>query len=279
MTTRVRQSKPRRTPSKPERQKARPQWVERYFPAWLLLAVIVIMLLPDILVFSVHTGVALAGEAPGALLSVGDALLGTAFTVIRAAVSAGIDVLSAVGGLVADGVTRIFASPPPSGAIAPLFTDEVLHWEESIERWATTYALDPNLLATVMQIESCGHPNVSSHAGAQGLFQVMPYHFAVGESQLDPDTNAMRGADVLNDCLRRTGGNAGLAMACYNGGPSVIGKAYTDWFGEVQRYYTWGTGIYADAQKGRAHSSTLDSWLNAGGINLCNLAAVAQASD
>ena len=82
-----------------------------------------------------------------------------------------------------------------------------------ILRWAETYDLDPNLLATVMQIESCGHPTVSSHAGAQGLFQVMPMHFASDEDQLDPNTNAMRGASVLNSCLDMADGDAAMAMA------------------------------------------------------------------
>src|SRR5690606_6861661 len=91
------------------------------------------------------------------------------------------------------------ASQPSS--IAPLFTSEVDNWADDIGRWATQYGLDPNLLATVMQIESCGDDTVSSHAGAQGLFQVMPLHFSEGEVYTDPDTNAMRSANFLNQCL------------------------------------------------------------------------------
>ncbi|MEO0565911.1 MAG: lytic transglycosylase domain-containing protein, partial [Chloroflexota bacterium] len=95
-----------------------------------------------------------------------------------------------------------FAPTPPVTSLAPLFTPEVTHWGPQIEAWATIYELEPNLLATVMQIESCGHPTVNSSAGAQGLFQVMPFHFADDEDMLDPDTNAKRGAAHLNDCLR-----------------------------------------------------------------------------
>lgn len=159
------------------------------------------------------------------------------------------------------------------GSIAPLFTASIDFWDSSISRWAAQYDLDPNLLATVMQIESCGDSTVSSSAGAQGLFQVMPFHFATGENQLDPDTNAMRGANFLNECLGWANGDAGLAMACYNGGPSVVNRPFANWAAETQRYYRWGTTIYSDAQQNLTSSPSLDNWLNAGGSSLCRRAA------
>src|SRR5688500_10923905 len=70
--------------------------------------------------------------------------------------------------------------PSSNGLVAPLFTNEIDYWSSDLVRWANAYDLDPNLLATVMQIESCGHPTVVSRAGAQGLFQVMPFHFSTG---------------------------------------------------------------------------------------------------
>lgn len=162
---------------------------------------------------------------------------------------------------------------PERRTIAPLFTPQVSHWDKDIRRWAAQYELDPNLLATVMQIESCGHPTVNSYAGAQGLFQVMPFHFTSDENMLDPDTNAMRGAAFLNDCLGWSGGDVGLALACYNGGPGVIQTNSALWDQQVKDYYAWGTGIYADAINDSPRSETLTRWLNAGGVNLCNLAS------
>ena len=73
------------------------------------------------------------------------------------------------------------------------FSPSVQYWEDEILSWADTYLLDPYLVATVMQIESCGNPQAVSPVGAQGLFQVMPYHFYSGEDMLDPETNALRG--------------------------------------------------------------------------------------
>lgn len=161
----------------------------------------------------------------------------------------------------------------PHSTIAPLFTTEVKYWGGDIERWAAENDVDPNLLATVMQIESCGHPTVSSYAGAQGLFQVMPFHFTQGENQLDPNTNAFRGAKFLNYCVNYADGDVGLALACYNGGPSVVNKAYTAWPNQTQRYYMWGTGIYNDAINNRSSSETLNRWLAAGGSGLCQMAS------
>ena len=57
-------------------------------------------------------------------------------------------------------------------ALSPIFTPEVQYWASDIKRWSEVYGLDPDMVATIMQIESCGNPVVASPAGAQGLFQV-----------------------------------------------------------------------------------------------------------
>ena len=88
-----------------------------------------------------------------------------------------------------------------NGSLAPLFTPEIQFWSANITRWASEHGLDPNLAATVMQIESCGNPSARSSAGASGLFQVMPYHFAAGDDPYDPDTNAKRGLAYLKRSL------------------------------------------------------------------------------
>jgi soluble lytic murein transglycosylase-like protein len=173
---------------------------------------------------------------------------------------------------------QVAAGPQTTGpaggpVLSSVFTPEVQFWSDQIVAWSATYKLDPNLVATVMQIESCGAPSVVSPAGAQGLFQVMPFHFAPGESMQDPDTNAARGLDYLSLGLQRSGGNAGLALAGYNGGHSQIGKASSLWPRETQRYYHWGTGIYEAATTGQASSERLQEWLQAGGASLCAKAA------
>ena len=153
--------------------------------------------------------------------------------------------------------------------LAPLFTPEVLRWSAQLEIWAANAEIDPNLAATVMQIESCGNPLARSHAGAAGLFQVMPYHFLPGENPFTPETNALRGLNYLKKCLDAAGGEIRLALAGYNGGISVISRAPALWSEETRRYVYWGTGIYEDARQNRSDSARLREWLSSGGASLC----------
>jgi soluble lytic murein transglycosylase-like protein len=160
-----------------------------------------------------------------------------------------------------------------AGGIAPLFTREVQHWAPQIVAWAAEFGLDPNMAATVMQIESCGDPNAVSRAGAQGLFQVMPFHFSAGEAMQDPNTNARRGMAYLAQGMQMHNGDTGLSFAGYNGGHGTAAKGWAAWANETQRYYTWSTGIYEDAVAGATSSDVLDQWLAAGGAGLCQQAS------
>ena len=160
-----------------------------------------------------------------------------------------------------------------ANVIAPLFTPEIQHWQREIVQWSAEHNLDPNAVATIMQIESCGDPQAVSVAGARGLFQVMPFHFTGSENMLDPDTNAFRGLNFLNEQLRYTGGDMLLSFAGYNGGYAASGGDYANWPNETQRYYQWAKGIYADAQAGASRSDTLEAWLDAGGRPGCQRAA------
>lgn len=158
---------------------------------------------------------------------------------------------------------------PTDGEIAPFFAPSVQHWSGKINEWSDLYDVDTQLMATVMQIESCGHPTVVSSAGARGLFQVMPFHFENDENMVDPNTNAKRGGLFLNYCYNAAGGDIGLTLACYNGGSSVINRPMSTWANETKRYYQWGVGIYSDAIVNLSESDTLNRWMDAGGSHLC----------
>ncbi len=166
----------------------------------------------------------------------------------------------------------------PSGELSQVFTPEVMFWEDKILAWGEQYGLDPNLIATVMQIESCGDNRATSSAGAMGLFQVMPYHFSAGENAYQPGTNALRGLNYLRQALT-SGGSVRMAFAGYNGGISGASQGEAYWFAETRRYVYWGTGIYAAAQAGETYSSRLAEWLASGGASLCAQASRRQASE
>jgi len=207
--------------------------IMRFMPAWVVLGAVLVILLPNVMTVSLQAGGRVLANIPRW----------------------------------AQGIVT------GTNTIAPLFSAEIQHWSADIGRWAAAYDLDPNLLATVMQIESCGHPSIGSSAGAQGLFQVMPFHFSAGEVMTDPETNANRGVNYLKQCVGFADGDTALAMACYNGGPSVLGKAMSNWHSETRRYYYWGTGIYEAATQQQSYSNRLNEWMNAGGAVLCDMAS------
>lgn len=89
--------------------------------------------------------------------------------------------------------------------------------------------LDPLLILAVIAIESSYNPFAESHAGAQGLMQVMTrVHQDKLESYTEgnlavfsPEANIQAGSQILYDCRKRRGSITG-ALACYVGatGPS-----------------------------------------------------------
>jgi soluble lytic murein transglycosylase-like protein len=160
----------------------------------------------------------------------------------------------------------------PSG-LSPIFTKEIQHWGSNIIRWANAAGVDPNLAATVMQIESCGDPRATSRSGATSLFQVMPFHFKFGENPYDPETNASRGLNYLSRSLQAGGGNARLALAGYNGGIGVISRSEWAWPSETKRYVLYGAPIYEDARNGATSSASLTEWYQKYGAGLCRQAA------
>jgi hypothetical protein len=52
-----------------------------------------------------------------------------------------------------------------------------------------------------------------------------------------------------------------------------MSRSWESWPNETQRYFRWGSGIYADASTGNDTSETLQQWLAAGGASLCQQAA------
>ena len=164
--------------------------------------------------------------------------------------------------------------PARAPAFFQAFTPEVQRWSDHIMRWSTSYDLAPELIAVVMQIESCGHPSVKSGAGAIGLFQVMPFHFRADEDPSDPEVNAHRGLTYLARALQLSDGEAAGALAGYNGGHGVIGQYSRSWPSETQRYVRWGQGILEDLRYLDQPSDTLQAWLDAGGAALCRRAAL-----
>lgn len=165
--------------------------------------------------------------------------------------------------------------PPPDWDldIARFFMPTVQYWADDIAAWSVAYRIKPNMIATIMQIESCGHPEAISGADALGLFQVLRPYFAEGEDPFDPDTNAARAMFIVEELLATINGDAGLMFAAYNGGAPILFVSPAQWPEETQMYQYWASGIYEEAERNLKQSPTLEEWLEAGGRSLCDEAA------
>jgi soluble lytic murein transglycosylase-like protein len=93
-----------------------------------------------------------------------------------------------------------------------------------------------SLLVAVAYEESRMEPVARSHAGAQGLLQVMPATAAELEADANvPAANVLAGARYLERMLTRFR-DVGLALAAYNAGPTAVAKAAGAPTGETLTY-------------------------------------------
>ncbi len=110
--------------------------------------------------------------------------------------------------------------------------------------------LEPTLILAVMAIESRFNPFAQSSVGAQGLMQVMTrVHtdkydgFGGTFAAFDPLANLRVGAQVLQDCVKRTG-SVENGLACYVGAVSEDGSDYvTKVLSEHQRLQHVAQGV------------------------------------
>jgi soluble lytic murein transglycosylase-like protein len=116
-----------------------------------------------------------------------------------------------------------------------------------IFRAGSQQGVDPRLLHAVIWQESKYKVSATSHAGAQGLMQMMPAtakRFNCRDTS-DPEANIEAGTKYLRWLLERFNGDVVLALAGYNAGEGSVDKYEgVPPYGETQNYVRIITGRY-----------------------------------
>ena len=89
---------------------------------------------------------------------------------------------------------------------------------------ARAHGIAPELVASVIAVESNFNPNAVSWRSARGLMQLLPQtaaRFGV-TNVFDPEQNIEAGTKYLKELLVRYNGDLSLSLAAYNAGPDRV---------------------------------------------------------
>jgi len=133
---------------------------------------------------------------------------------------------------------------------------KMMRIESDIVKYSREYDVDAGLAKAVCLYESGGNASLTSIAGAQGYFQVMPSTFRL----MRVETNIEAGIKYLSSLVRQFG-REDYALAGYNGGPTRVARGRAMPLESLQ--YVIGVGHYRSVLKAyepsvRAHASQLN---------------------
>ena len=122
-----------------------------------------------------------------------------------------------------------------------------------IDESASEFGVDPDLVRAVIKQESGWKPKAVSHAGAQGLMQLMPKTakgLGVTDS-FDIRQNIRGGTKLLGQLLRQYDGDVEKALAAYNAGSARADQDRSKWPKETKRYVPAVLSHYKNIKQGK----------------------------
>jgi soluble lytic murein transglycosylase-like protein len=125
--------------------------------------------------------------------------------------------------------------------------------DKAIEQAASRHNVDPNLVRSVIKVESNFNPNAVSRKGAMGLMQLMPStaRSLNVTNPFDPEQNVDAGVRHLKKLLQSYGGDVNLTLAAYNAGQGAVARsAGVPHFPETQNYVRRITDLYRGGSDG-----------------------------
>jgi soluble lytic murein transglycosylase-like protein len=112
---------------------------------------------------------------------------------------------------------------------------------------AARHNVDPNLVRSVVKVESNFNSNAVSRKGAMGLMQLMPSTAKSlnVKNPFDPEQNVDAGVRHLKQLLENYGGDVNLTLAAYNAGSGAVARsAGVPHYAETQNYVRRITNLY-----------------------------------
>ncbi len=125
--------------------------------------------------------------------------------------------------------------------------------DKAIDEAAARHNVDPNLVRSVIKVESNFNPHAVSRKGAMGLMQLMPStaRSLNVSNPFDPAQNVDAGVRHLKNLLESYGGNVPLSLAAYNAGTGAVARsAGIPHFAETQSYVRRITNLYTGGVEG-----------------------------
>ncbi len=119
--------------------------------------------------------------------------------------------------------------------------------DAAIVQAASRHNVDPNLVRSVVKVESNYNPNAVSRKGAMGLMQLMPgtARSLNVTNPFDPAQNVDAGVRHLKRLLESYGGDVRLSLAAYNAGAGAVARsAGVPRFAETRNYVRRITNLY-----------------------------------
>jgi hypothetical protein len=134
-------------------------------------------------------------------------------------------VLQMTGGRVEIAAADVVAIEPED-VFTPIPATPVVKppYRELVEAAAKKYAVDADLITSVMAVESNFDPKAVSRKNAHGLMQLLPETAArLGVQNIDdPAENIDAGTRYLKELLQKYGNDLVLTLAAYNAGPERV---------------------------------------------------------
>jgi soluble lytic murein transglycosylase-like protein len=119
--------------------------------------------------------------------------------------------------------------------------------DAAIEQAAARHNVDPNLVRSVIKVESNFNPNAVSRKGAMGLMQLMPQTARQLRvtNPFDPEQNVDAGVRHLKSLMESFGGDVKLTLAAYNAGAGAVARsAGIPRYRETRNYVRRITDLY-----------------------------------